>query len=164
MFKNLVLVLAVLAVLAEGAYIVKLRDERSKARTPIAMTNRAPGGSGAPTGQGQRPPMPPAKGDTLADSAIAKFAFEVYPAALTDEAKTALIGWDIKTTKNKDGSATVAMVPHNPEDPTSSYTVKADQKLYFVEMSAADDHGDTDEDSNLKDDYGILTDTSGIVQ
>ena len=163
MNKNIVpAVVLAIVVLAEGAYIVKLRhggirEEVAEGR-PVVMMNASP----APNSQ--RPPMPPVKGDTLANSTIAKSAFEVYPGALTTDVKTALIGWDIKAVKNKDGSATISMIPKNPDDPTNSYMVKPGNKLYFVEMTSADDHADTDSDSNLRDDYGILVDGNGVVQ
>jgi hypothetical protein len=160
MYKNLAIIALALLVLAEGGYILKLRHARSlsMAQIPVVSDDKP-----RPT-VGSRPPAPPAKGDKLADSAIAKFAYPVYPDALTDAAKTALIGWDVKVMKNKDGSAVVSMVPHNPEDPTSSYTVKSGEKLYFVEMTAADDKVETSEDNNLRDDYGVIVDGSGIIQ
>lgn len=158
MYKNLAIISLGFLVLAEGGYILKLRHARSLSMTPAVSDDKPRPSTGA------RPLMPPVKGDKLTDSAIFQSAYEVYPGALTDAAKSALIGWDIKTMKNKDGSATVSMVPHNPEDPTNSYTVKAGEKLYFVEMTPADDKAEVNEDNNLRDDYGLIVNADGIIQ
>ena len=163
--KNLLIIGLIGVVILETGYIAKLKlrgdSEENRERPVVAMQSTAP----SPRANGERPPMPPVKGDALANSAVAKSAFEVYP-TVDDSvaAKASLVGWTIKPVKNKDGSATVSLVPKNPSDPTSSYTVKAGQKLYFVEMSTGDDKANTDEDANLRDDYGIITDAAGIVQ
>jgi hypothetical protein len=109
-------------------------------------------------------PTPPVKGDKLADSAVAPFAFQVYPGELSVDAKTALIGFDIQTTPNPDGSAIVVFTPKNQDDQKQTFQVPAGQTLYFVEMSKGDDDADSGTDSNLRDDYGVLVDSNGIVQ
>ena len=169
MNKNIGLIILALIVLAEGAYIFKLKRgsfgeemvESGRSRTTMNQAST----SGAPTERPQRPPARPVAGESLANSDVSKSAYEVYPTLDSSAAaKNALVAWTVKATPNKDGSATVSLLPHNPEDPTNVYTVKAGEKLYFVEMNGGDDHADTDNDSNLMDDYGIIVNASGIVQ
>lgn len=109
-------------------------------------------------------PQSPKAGDKLADLAISKFAFQVFPGELTTTAKQALIGWEIKTTANADGTTQVILSPKNTDDKQSSYKVATGQTLYFVEMSAGDDDEASNTDSNLRDDYGVLVDEGGIIQ
>ena len=160
MNKNILIVaLSVLAlvVVVETGYILKTKlSSDEKTESLVARRELA---SPRPT------PVILKKGDKLADSPLAKSAFEVYPAMDTsDAAKAALVSWTVTTAKNTDGTASVTMTPKNPADPASTYKVKTGEKLYFVEMSAGDDHADSDTDLNLRDDFGIVVDGSGIVQ
>ncbi len=156
MYKNAAIAVLVLLVLAEGGYILKLRKDRTAVRNLQATTK-----SNSP--RPQQPQMLTA-GMKLADSPIAKFAYKVVPGTMDEGAKAALIGWTISSVTNKDKSITVTFIPKKADDEKQVYTVKPGSNLYFVEMSAGDDHADTDEDTNLRDDYGILVDANGIVE
>jgi len=156
MYKNAAIAVLVLVVLAEGGYILKLRNDRNALRNFQAMKT-----SGSP--RPQQPQML-TSGMKLSDSQIAKFAYKVAPGPMDPDAKTALVGWTISTVTNSDKSLTVTFIPKKADDQKQVYTVKTGSNLYFVEMSAGDDHADTDEDTNLRDDYGILVDANGIVE
>ena len=166
MNKNIVMVvigILALAVVVETGYIVKTKlgsDERTESATATRELAASPRVAGTHTAPPQL-----MKGDKLADSPLAKSAYEVYPTMDTsDAAKTALVSWTVTTAKNADGTASVTLTSKNPADPASTYKVKTGEKLYFVEMSAGDDHADSDTDLNLRDDFGIVVDASGIVQ
>lgn len=156
MYKNAAIVVLVLAVLAEGGYILKLRNDRQALRNVQAMKT-----SGSP--RPQQPQMLTA-GMKLSDSPIAKFAYKVAPGTMDEGTKAALIGWTISSVTNRDKTMTVTFIPKKADDQKQVYTVKPGSNLYFVEMSAGDDHADTDEDTNLRDDYGILVDANGMVE
>ena len=160
MNKNILIVaLSVLAlvVVVETGYILKTKlssDEKAE-----SLVARREPSSPRPT------PVVLKKGDKLADSPLAKSAFEVYPAMDTSEAaKAALVSWTVTTAKNTDGTVSVTLISTSAADPASTYKVKTGEKLYFVEMSAGDDHADSDTDLNLRDDFGIVVDGNGIVQ
>lgn len=156
MYKNIGIAVLILMVIAEGGYILKLRNDRSALRNlQVAKITGSP--------RPQQPQML-TSGMKLSDSPIAKFAYKVAPGTMDDSAKAALVGWSISSVTNKDKSTTVTFTPKNADDQKQVYIVKPGSNLYFVEMSAGDDHADTDEDSNLRDDYGILVDASGMVE
>jgi len=156
MYKNAIIAVLILAAVAEGGYILKLRNDRNVLRN--LETSKT---SGSP--RPQQPQMLTA-GMKLSDSQIAKFAYKVAPGPMDSDAKTALVGWTISSVTNTDKSLTVTFIPKKADDQKQVYTVKPGSSLYFVEMSAGDDHADTDEDTNLRDDYGILVDANGMVE
>ena len=153
--KNIIIGVLLVAVLVEG-YMV-FTDRRNGQAENKQTTGQA---SVRPTG---RPPQPLSKGSSLTGSDLEKYAFEVFP-VMSDAAKKAITGFDIKTQKLADGSTQVNFVPKDSDDQSQQYIVKAGNTLYFVEMTVMDDKPDADKDLNYRDDYGIITDANGIVQ
>lgn len=151
--KTLVILLAV--VIAGLAYL-KFKP------TAKGGVSEAKNGTGE-TSVRRTPPQKPQPGDKLADLSVAQFAFKVAPGELTSAGKTALTGWDIKTSTQKDGSITVVLVPNKTDDQKQSYTVPSGDSLYFVEMSTGDDNQQAGTDSRLQDDYGLIVNADGIV-
>jgi hypothetical protein len=152
--KNVIIVLLALVVIVEG-YVLMSKKSAPVAlgvTTQIATTPR-------PSGR----PMPLTKGMNLQGSAVEKFAYEIVP-TMTDDAKKALIGFDVKTKSLAGGITQADLVPKDSDDQFQSYVVKPGNKLYFIEMTPVDDKPDTDRDSNYRDDYGIITDANGVVQ
>jgi hypothetical protein len=153
--KNVIIAVLAIAVLVEG-YGLMMKKSAPVTLGATTQTQLTPRPSG-------RPPMPLKKGDTLAGSVIEKFAYEIVP-TMTDDAKKALTGFEVNTKSLADGSTQADLTPKDSDDQFQSYVVKPGNKLYFIEMTPADDKPDTDRDSNYRDDYGIITDASGIVQ
>jgi hypothetical protein len=148
MLKKIGIVIVVIAVVVGGVLLFK-----SMRYTPSAVSSPSTSETAAGT----------PSGTAFADLPDASAAFKVYPGSLTSEAKTALIGWDINTTMNADGSATITLTPNRASDQMKSYTVPAGDGLYFVEKSRGDDDQDSNTDNNLQDDYGIIVDANGLV-
>lgn len=154
MSKNIIVV--VLVILVAGLVFFKFRpqtkEEMAENKTSTQESSR------------KMPPAPPKAGDKLSDLPIFQSAYQVFPGDLSDAAKAALTGFDISTVKNADGTTTVTFTPKDSNDKKSSYKVAPGQTLYFIEMTKGDDNADSNTDINLRDDYGVLVDSSGIVQ
>ena len=151
MIKNVVIGVLAAAAIAEMGFIVwKIPGER---RVMGVQTSSRPAGG---------PPPFLTKGMKLAESPTAKFARQIYPGQLSDAAQAALTGWQIDSQPASDGAEIVTLTPTESDDQKQVYTVKTGQTLYFIEMTPADDKGNTD--INLRDDYGVIVDSNGIVQ
>lgn len=159
--NNLVPVVIILVVLsiAEGYYIVKERN----AKNALSMIVQSQVVKAQPT---KRPaPMFVMKGRKFADNPLSQKAYLIAPITgeLSADAKKALTGWDVKTTDNPDGSLQVDLSPQETGDVKQQFTLKPGYKLYFIELSPADDSA-TEGDANRGDDIGVLVDQNGIVQ
>jgi len=165
MQKNIAIGLLTLLVVVESGYII--HKKLSPAPVPTgnvqgASTSARPSGSAGPNATGGRQ-MILAKGDNLKTSALANYVYEIAP-TVTDDAKKAMTGFNIKSETQKDGSTLVTLTPKDSDDQYQSYVVQKGQMLYFVEQTPADDKNDQDKDLNYRDDYGIITDANGIIQ
>lgn len=151
--KTLVIVGLVLVLVAETGYIV-VKKVATKVETKIAEKL---------SGQNPQAPRPAllAKGDKFADSPIFKYAYQIAPGDISATTTAALVGFSITKKTLTDGSIQVTLTPKDADDQFQTYTVKTGETLYFVEMSAGDDQGDTDK--NLRDDYGVVVDANGLV-
>lgn len=154
MVKNAIIVFLLVALVIAGYYAVR---ERGRFHSAIKALSEAQ--SAKPT-----PPRIPilTKGMKLSVSPISKFAYKIAPGGLSDDAKKVLNGFNIISTNQADGSVLVSLSAKDSGDMSQQYTVKKGNTLYFVEMSSADDKDN--KDLNLRDDYGIIVDSSGIVQ
>jgi hypothetical protein len=163
MYKNIVIVILVLVVAVETGYIVMKRGSWY-----LPATRQGTGQAGAvPSGtppSGAPKPMMAGKGQKLADSPLAKYAFQIVPGPMSDAATTAMVGFSAKLLTLADGSTQVDLTPKDSDDQYQRYVVKKGEILYFVEMTPADDKADSDRDLNYRDDYGIITDVNGIIQ
>lgn len=119
----------------------------------------------APQSNNPRRTPPPIlkKGDEFAKSSIFKYAVQIFPGDLTADAKKALNGFDFKATDMNDGSTQVTLTSKDSDDQSQVYTVKKGETLYFIEMTTGDDKT-AGHDANLRDDYGVVVDASGMVQ
>lgn len=104
------------------------------------------------------------KGSNLKDSPIAKYAFQIAPGTMSQEAQNALVGWTVTSKTQTDGSTVVTLTPKDSTDQSQQYTIKPAQILYFIEQTPVDDKNDQDKDLNYRDDYGVITDAAGIIQ
>lgn len=159
--NNLVPVVIVLVVLsiAEGYYIVKERN----AKNALSMIVQSQTMTAPPT---KKPaPMFVIKGRKFADNPLFQKAYLIAPVTgeLSVDAKKALTGWVVNTTDNPDGSFQVDLSPQETGDIKQQFTLKPGYKLYFIELSPADDSA-TEGDANRGDDIGVLVDQNGIVQ
>lgn len=153
MYKNVALV--ILIIILAGLVFLKFKPQMNE----VVAENK----SGTQEVR-KAPPMPPRAGDKFSETEIFQAAVQVFPGELTDAGKIALIGFDMTTTKNDDGTTQVTFTPKEADDQKSSYKVATGETLYFVEMSKNDDDADNNTDMNLRDDYGVLVDADGIVQ
>jgi len=157
MGKN-ILILILLAAVALLGY--KLYMYRNGYKSLMTAQEAA---SGKPNGTPRTPPPILKKGDDLMKSALAKYAEPIFPGELSDKAKVALNGFDMTMITNSDGSTTIKLTSKDQDDQSQIYTVKKGETLYFVEMSSGDDKNDG-HDTNLRDDYGVIVDSNGLVQ
>ena len=157
MLKNVIIAILILIVLTETGYIALKKTAPKVTQEITEKANVLP--SKRPRG-----PQLLTKGMKLSDSPISKFAFKVAPGEVSSQSQAALAGWTIKSENLSDGSVQVTFTPKNSDDQSSQYILKQGQILYFVEMTPVDDSSQQDSDTNLRDDYGIITDQNGIVQ
>lgn len=153
--KNLIIVVLALLAIGEGYLLYKNYSNKPKSEATETTSSAKP--SPAP-----RIPFL-TKGMKLADWPMSKFAYQIAPGDLSVGAQSALSGWTIKSTSQSDGSLLVSLTPKTSDDQSQQYTVKKGEILYFVEMTPVDDK-DVNTDTNLRDDYGVITDAQGIVQ
>ena len=156
--------LAILLAVATGLFI-KERVALLSAKTQLGNLvekNKFPAAGPEARGAANRPMMI-GKGTDLKTTPLFKFVHELAPTASSD-AKKALVGWNVTTTKQSDGSMLVTLTPKDAEDQSQQYTLKSGQVLYFVEQTMGDDNAGSDKDLNYRDDYGIITDQNGIIQ
>ena len=149
MIKNISIAVLLLLVIAESGWILKTkyRSMTSDDKAPVTQT--------------RTPPKMLLKGDKLADSQIAKNAYKIFPGDLSPEATAAMVGFKMTSSKLTDGSTEVTLTPTEQDDQKQVYTVNAGESLFFVELSMFDDKNN--QELNLRDDYGIITDASGLV-
>lgn len=161
MNKNIlfgIIILLLVVCIAEGFFVFKERNAK------LAMMQAVKAASTRVTPPPGRRPMPFMQGQKFSDNPLSAKAYLIFPTSgvLSDDAKKALEGWDLKTTQNSDGSTTIDMIPLKSEYIRQTFTVKSGFKLYFIEATLVDDKPDVDE--NRGDDTGVLVDQNGIVQ
>lgn len=142
-------------VVAGGIYFMN----KSESKVSASQTQNSPASP--------RPQRPSLKGQKLSDTKFADSAYQIYPGTVSEAAKAVMSGWDLKTTKNADGTVTAVLVPIGSEvtegDTSHTYTLQSTDKLYFADINPGDDApGATD--SNKNDDMGIVVDSAGIIQ
>ena len=159
MNKNLVLGALIGVVILESGYIVYRHV--SKPQTTAVQNQKPINQDGT---RGNIRPALLSKGGNLTTSPLNKFAYQIAPGTLSGFAKEALVGFSVESKTNTDGSTTVTLTPKDSDDQHQEYTIKPGQVLYFIEQTPMDDKTDSDTDMNYRDDYGIITDSNGIVQ
>jgi len=168
MVKNIIIVVLVIVVLGEGFYLWQQHQQKSAIQQQLAMTQTNRQSSMPPAGPNAKrrggAPIILSKGDNLKTSPLFKFAYQIAPGSVSTDAQKALVGWKIATTKAADGSITVTLKPSDSDDQSQQYTIKSGNILYFIEQTPVDDKADQDKDLNYRDDYGIITDASGVIQ
>jgi LysM repeat protein len=164
MNKNLafgIIGILVILCIAEAYGIIHERNAKIAVAMGIATQKQEMQKQGPPPGG---KPMFTTKGMNLEGSAIAKYAYKIAPGDISAESQKVLIGFAVASKLNSDGSTTVTLTPKDSDDQFQTYTIKPGETLYFIEMTPADDNKDQDKDLNYRDDYGIITDSSGIIQ
>lgn len=167
MVKNVVIVILAIAVIAEG-YFLYQSHKQLKTQQQTAMASASRPSMMPPAGPDSRrkggAPIIMSKGMNLKTSPLFKFAYQIAPGSLSADAQKALTGWKIKTDKAESGATIVTLTPSDSDDQSQQYTVAAGNTLYFIEQTPVDDKADQDKDLNYRDDYGIMTDASGVIQ
>ncbi|MDE2399752.1 MAG: hypothetical protein KGL67_01955 [Patescibacteria group bacterium] len=97
----------------------------------------------------------------FSSSPMAQYAYLISGPTLDSKAEEATMGFTITKKALPDGSMQITLNSQNAEYKTQTYTVKAGEKLYFVEKFLADDSENADK--NLKDDTAILVDANGYI-
>ncbi|MCL4364407.1 hypothetical protein M1328_04165 [Patescibacteria group bacterium] len=154
MFKNLLIVVLLLALGFAGYKWYMYRNAYK-----LLMAEQSAGSS---RNQRRTGPTPLQKGENFMSSSLYKYAVQIYPGTLGQQAKTALNNFDMKTSAMSDGSTKVTLTPKESTDQFQEYVVKNGQTLYFIEMTKNDDKNGSD--INLRDDYGVIVDGTGMVQ
>jgi hypothetical protein len=106
------------------------------------------------------------KGQKFSDMAMFDNAVQIYPGAISKEAKAVMTGWELKTKVLQDGVVRADLIPVGSEaaegDTAHTFMLKNGDKLYFVDLNPNDDNGTSDK--NINDDLGIVVDASGVIQ
>lgn len=167
MVKNIIIAILIVVALGEGFFLIKQRSlaAQSQQATAMQMSKQSklpPAGPNAKRKGGR--PIILTKGMNLKTTPVFKYAYQIAPGNLSPNAKKALIGWKIATTKQTDGTLTVSLTPTDSEDQSQQYVVKSGNTLYFIEQIPFDDKANQDKDLNYRDDYGVIVDKNGIIQ
>ena len=163
-YGSFLIIIAVLVIALAGEYLYfhhKLENQSNFANRVMNNQGMPPAG---PNAKGRGAPIILGKGANLKTSPIFKYAYQIAPGDLSTDTKQALVGWNIKTQNQNDGSILVTLTPKDSEDQNQQYTVKSGETLYFIEQTPIDDKAGQDKDLNYRDDYGIIVDSSGIIQ
>lgn len=163
MVKNILLGVLGLGIIIFGGLLFWEVQKTHALRAQLAVASKMPP-AGPTAKRSGRAPIILSKGTNLKTTPLFQYAFQIAPGDLSDSAKKALVGWTITTEKKSDGSVVVTLTPKDSDDQDQQYTVKSGQVLYFIEQTPADDKSDLDTDLNYRDDYGIVTDASGLIQ
>ncbi len=163
MEKNVVIAILAIAVILEGGLLLKnMHSVQPRSNQSAQRTNLSPARPNA-KGKGGAPIIMN-KGMNLKSAPLFKFAYQIAPGNLSTSAKQALVGWNITSQNQSDGSIVVTLTPKDSEDQNQQYTIKSGQALYFIEQTPVDDKANQDKDLNYRDDYGIIVDQSGVIQ
>jgi len=166
MVKNVVIVILVILAIAEGYFLYKshtaLKMQQQAAMTQTTQQKTLP--PAGPNARGAGRPVIMSKGMNLKTSPLFKYAYQIAPGSVSADAQKALVGWKIKTEKAESGALIVTLTPSDSDDQSQQYTVATGNILYFIEQTPVDDKNDQDKDLNYRDDYGIITDASGVIQ
>jgi hypothetical protein len=157
MKKNLLIGLLALVIVLGGFYFVhknSRNDEKQEMAPPRAAGPNAKGGRQMMVG----------KGTNLKKSPLFAYAYQVYPEKMSEDTTKAIAGFSVKAETQEDGSAVVTFMPKDDEYQKQVYTVKKGMTLYFIEQTPLDDKNDQDKDLNYRDDYGLITNSDGVVQ
>ncbi len=164
-FFLIIIALIVLLALTYYYYQNKLSSQNLYQRGGInsnTNTQMSPAGPNARRRGGEQIMLK--QGDNLKTSPVFQYAFQIFPGDLSENAKQALTGFNVKAEVQSDGSTLVTLTPKDSENQSQQYSIKPGQVLYYIEQTAADDNTDQDKDLNYRDDYGIVTDQNGIIQ
>lgn len=168
MNKNIIIGVLVLIIVLETGYLFVSKKSLNTQNTANPNTqNRMntvrslpPAGPNA-KGNG---PIILSKGMNLKNTPLFRYAYQIAPGTLSSSAEAAMVGWNIVTKTQNDGSVTVTLTPKDSKDQNQQYTVRQGQTLYFIEQTKFDDNPTADQDLNYRDDYGIIVDQNGIIQ
>ncbi len=156
MNKNTIIVILLVLLGSSGVYIMKLRRDRVE----VARIFQEQLKKTAPTSSVR--PQFITKGMKFADSPMFSKAYQIAPGDISASAKQALNGWTMTQKKLTAGTIEVSIIPQESQDVAQQFTVKPGFKLFFIELTTADDT--TGLDQNRQDDIGVLVDQNGLVQ
>lgn len=89
------------------------------------------------------------------------YAYRIFPTMVSDQAKQALDGFDMKTENLGNNIFRVTLTATNRNYKSQTLTVSGDQKIYFVETSFGDDA--PGQDYELRDDYAVAVNAQGYI-
>ncbi len=137
--------------------------------TGLVGPSRSPASSATPAGHRTRPASGASGGaarsggqklgPTLASTPYAAYAFEIYPATPSAQARLAMTGFRVQVTAH--GATITVRVSEAGSPGAQTSTYAAGDRVYFVETSLGDDSGDAD--YNLGDDGLVVTDATGRI-
>ena len=158
-----IIVVLLAAVAGEYFYFKhKISSQAAMMSAVPSATHMPPAGPNA-KGRGGAP-LIMSKGMNLKTSPLFQYAYQIAPGDLSTSAKQALVGWAVTSKTQADGSLLVTLTPKDSDDQYEQYIVKSGETLYFIEQTPSDDKADQDKDLNYRDDYGIIVDSTGIIQ
>ena len=168
MGKNIIIVLLLIVCVAEAGYIIEYNKKtispqmtqysRLRANNPSQYPPAGPNARGRAGA-----PLIISKGVNLKQTPLFKYAYQIAPGTPSARAKKVMTGFSMTSKSASDGSEVITLMPKDATDQSQVYTLKTGQILYYIEQTPVDDKADLDKDLNYRDDYGIITDSSGIV-
>jgi preprotein translocase subunit SecG len=123
-------------------------------------SNMMTSGNAAPP---QKPTMMNFTGMLLSNSPLANYAYLISTNPLSSQAQEAIIGFQLNSTPNPDGSTSYTLTATKQGYVSQAYTVQPGQSLYFIERSLGDDNAADNDDFNLGDDFAVVVDANGYI-
>ncbi len=137
----------------QGASVVSLQPDAASP-SPQAPASSSNAGAGAT-------PQPTAAGSVRFDDwQYKRYAFQVYPGPVNDDAKKALAGFDLKVQDAGD-NVTLLLKALSSRYRDSQVTVSKQDTAYFIETTMRDDPND--QENNLRDDGIIEVNPQGYI-
>lgn len=129
-----------------------------------------PASTTAPTTQPATTPTPSSTADAqlmkstgqlFTSSQDYSYAYRIFPTFVSDQAKQAIDGFDMKTENLGNNLFRITLTAKNSSYKSQILTVSGDQKIYFIETSWGDDEPTAD--YALHDDYAVAVDSQGYI-
>ena len=146
--KTILAVSGVIVVLAIIGAFLFLQGSAAK---PTIVPGPTQSG-GVPTQSGNAPIR-------LQDSQYAPYSYKIFPGPLSSQAQSALAGFSMQNRTFSNGTAIINLSANGQT--AASFTVTANDSVYFVETSFGDDQGHYD--GSLGDDFVLLVNQTGYI-
>lgn len=105
----------------------------------------------------------PVASTKFVDQPYYKYAYLISSSTMDAKTKEAIAGFDITKKALADGTTQYNLKALKSEYKDQVYTIKPDEKLYFIETFLGDDNAEKNEEYGMRDDMAVVVDASGNV-